>query len=82
MQSLDYPNTEEKKEGEKKTPRDGETERERERERERETESATTPLNLLTSSREMLKKKASTFTRTETTKNSFLLVWFSLLNSS
>ncbi len=71
MQSLDYPNTEEKRRGRKKAP-----------ERERDRESATTPLNLLTSSRESLKKKASTFTRTETTQSSFPLVWFSLLNSS
>jgi transposase-like protein len=41
--------------GEKKSPREGERERERER------ESATTPLNLLTSSRESLKKKSFYF---------------------
>jgi hypothetical protein len=48
MQSLDYPNTEEKRRGRKKAP-------------ERERERATTPLNLLTSSRECLKQKSFCF---------------------
>jgi len=60
--------------GEKKAP-----ERERERERERVPPHLSTYLLL---QGKALKKKASTFTRTETTQSSFPLVWFSLLNSS
>jgi hypothetical protein len=60
--------------GEKKAP-----ERERERERERVPPHLSTYLLL---QGKALKKKASTFTRTETTQSSLPLVWFSLLNSS